>query len=467
MIHRRAGRLRGGLLTLLTGACLLGTMPAHAAIAGGPISLDGSLGRAPYSIRVPARWNGTLILYSHGYVIPGQPNPAPDVANTPAGEWLAAHGYALAASAYSSTGWAVREGEHDGMALLAYFAAHVGRPSRTIAWGHSLGGLITANLVQRYPGSFAGALPMCGVLGGSVGAWNLQLDAAFAFKTLLAPRLPLAVVGIRSPLLNLVTAGRALTAAQRTAAGRARLSLVAALSGVPGWYDPSAPAPTDQATRERAQYQWLSTIDLPFFFALRADIEARAGGNPSWNTGVDYAAQLAASSQRAEVRALYRQAGLSLDADLGTLRAAPRIAANAKAVRYLRRYTIFDGSLGLPVLTLHTTGDGLVPVSDERAYASVVGAAGHAALLRQAYIARAGHCTFTDAEMLAAFQALLHRLDTGRWDGVAEPAALERRARALQANLTAEHLDPGAAPPAYIPFGPDPFPRPYDERTAP
>jgi len=96
----------------------------------------------------------------------------------------------------------------------------------------------------------------------------------------------------------------------------------------------------------------------------------------------------------------------------------------------------------------------------------VVGAAGHAALLRQAYIARAGHCTFTDAEMLAAFQALLHRLDTGRWDGVAEPAALERRARALQADLTAEHLDPGAAPPAYIPFSLDPFPRPYDSRSA-
>ena len=289
MIQKRAGCLRGALLTLLTGACLLGTVPARTAAASGPISLSGSLGDAPYTIRVPARWNGTLILYSHGYVIPGQPNPAPEVADTPTGEWLLAHGYALAASAYSGTGWAVREGERDGMALLAYFAAHVRRPARVIAWGHSLGGLITADLVQRYPGSFAGALPMCGVVGGSVGAWNLQLDAAFAFKTLLAPRLPLAVVGIRSPLLNLVTAGRALTAAQRTAAGRARLSLVAALSGVPGWYDPSAPAPTDLAARERAQYRWLSTIDLPFFFALRADIEARAGGNPSWNTGVDYA----------------------------------------------------------------------------------------------------------------------------------------------------------------------------------
>ena len=71
MIHRRAGRLRGGLLTLVAGACLLGTVPARTAIAGGPISLRGSLGGAPYTIRVPARWNGTLILYSHGYVIPG------------------------------------------------------------------------------------------------------------------------------------------------------------------------------------------------------------------------------------------------------------------------------------------------------------------------------------------------------------------------------------------------------------
>jgi hypothetical protein len=34
---------------------------------------------ASYLIEVPANWNGTLFLYSHGYVVPGSPNPAQDV----------------------------------------------------------------------------------------------------------------------------------------------------------------------------------------------------------------------------------------------------------------------------------------------------------------------------------------------------------------------------------------------------
>src|SRR5437016_12180765 len=34
---------------------------------------------ATYLIEVPGNWNGTLFLYSHGYVLPGSSNPALDV----------------------------------------------------------------------------------------------------------------------------------------------------------------------------------------------------------------------------------------------------------------------------------------------------------------------------------------------------------------------------------------------------
>ena len=34
------------------------------------------LDHATYLIEVPENWNGTLFLYSHGYVFPGDPNPA-------------------------------------------------------------------------------------------------------------------------------------------------------------------------------------------------------------------------------------------------------------------------------------------------------------------------------------------------------------------------------------------------------
>ena len=66
-----------------------------------------------------------------------------------------------------------------------------------------MGGLISAGLVQNYPGRFSGALPMCGILAGSVGICNEFLDSAVAFKTLLAAGSGLQVVNITDPDTNL------------------------------------------------------------------------------------------------------------------------------------------------------------------------------------------------------------------------------------------------------------------------
>ena len=107
-------------------------------------------------------------------------------------------GLALAGSSYAHTGWAYEEGLLDQIAVLDIFNQAFGTPSRTIAWGHSLGGMITAGLIQRYPDRFDAALPMCGVLTGGVATWNSALDSAFAFKTLLAPGTGLQVVHTRN-----------------------------------------------------------------------------------------------------------------------------------------------------------------------------------------------------------------------------------------------------------------------------
>ncbi|HKW69246.1 MAG TPA: prolyl oligopeptidase family serine peptidase, partial [Candidatus Dormibacteraeota bacterium] len=131
---------------------------------------------ATYLIEVPSPWNGTLLLYSHGYVRPGSPNPAFDVGDPGTRAFLLSQGFALAGSSYATTGWALKDAFIDQIATLDTFAALVGKPKRTIAWGHSLGGIITAGLLQRNPGRFDAALPMCGVLAGGVGVWNEGLD---------------------------------------------------------------------------------------------------------------------------------------------------------------------------------------------------------------------------------------------------------------------------------------------------
>ena len=433
---------------------------------------------ATYEIQCPAgSWNGTVFLYSHGYVVPGSPNPAQDVGDPVTGAWLLGHGYALAGSSYAATGWAIQQALPDQIGTLNVFRATYGRPRQTIAWGHSLGGIITAGLIQRYPSLFTAALPMCGVLSGGVATWNTALDSEFAFQQLLAPSVGLQVVNINNPAANLGIAEKAAAEAQATPAGQARLALAAALGDTPGWFTSLSPEPasTDYAAQEANQYLWDSEVDFPFVFDFRANLEQDAGGNPSWTTGVNFASQLRKSADYAEVVALYKAAGLSLRSDLRTLNHATGISADPKAVAYLASNISFDGQLSMPVLTLHTTGDGLVVPENEQAYAAVVRKAGNSRLLREVFVSRAGHCAFTPAETIAAVQVLLNRISTGQWDASAlQPASMNSAAAALGPEYNIFSAQNGTCPagapvdgvcataPAYIQYRPARYLRPFD-----
>jgi hypothetical protein len=166
-----------------------------------------------------------------------------------------------------------------------------------------------------------------------------------------------------------------------------------------------------------------------------------------------------------EVRALYKAAGLNLTADLHELNAAPRISADPAAVRYLSDNISFNGQLSIPVLTMHTTGDGLVVPENEQAYRTIVRWEGNAALLRQVFVHRAGHCAFTPAETITAASMLLTRLRTGRWDDSAlHPASLNARARALGPTYNVFESGSGlvATAPKFVSYTPAPYLRPYD-----
>ena len=447
-------------LALLPGTASAGTTTV---ISGTTTEASGLVSN--YLIEVPSPWNGTLVLYSHGYSFGppfGAPAPqaAPDAGDKTTHDWLLANGYAIAGSSYATTGWALQQAFQDQIAVLDVFKSKGYNATRTIAWGHSLGGMITAGLVQLFPNRFDGALPMCGVVAGGPGVWNQGLDSEFAFLTLQAPgAFKLSGFTAADVGTNFSNATKAFNAAQATPQGRARIALSAALADVPGWFAPASPEPaaTDYAAQEANQLAWDNNPDLFFGFFGRFELELRAGGNFSWNTGVDYRVQLSHSSDRAEVAALYAAAGLDLNADLDTLNAAPRISANPAAVNYVTNFITYNGNLGIPVLTMHTTGDGLVEVTDENTYASVVRSAGDNSMLRQVFVHRAGHCTFTPAETITAFKTLLHRLDTGRWEDSTNPASMNAQATGLGSSFN-------AAPASFIDFQPDKFLRPFDVR---
>lgn len=393
---------------------------------------DGSTFKA----EVPPDWNGTLLLYSHGYVPPFVPNPpAEDAGNRAVADHLLAEGFALAGSSYASNGWAVEDALRDQIDLLDRFDDRFGEPRRTIAWGHSMGGMISAGLVQRNPRRFDGALPFCGILAGGVGLWNQNLDLQYAIKTLLSadpdpavsvPASQLQLVHITNWQTNVALANAAITAAQATPRGRARLALAAALFNLPDWYEVGTerPARENYTARQQNQFRALQ-FQLAFIFGFRAELEQRAGGNPSWNVGVDYGRMLARSGMRELALALYRQTGLDLRRDLRLLERAPRVRSDLKATAYLIRNIVYDGRVRVPVLTVHTTADGLVVSPHQTAYRDAVRRAGRARLLEQLYVDRPGHCSFSDAETLAALDVLLERLDRGRWPSDRDSAFVE------------------------------------------
>jgi pimeloyl-ACP methyl ester carboxylesterase len=393
-----------------------GAQPPGARNAVAVRSVDGTLASgALWSARIPASWNGTLLLYSHGYAPVVR---APDRAPRGLEPWLLAHGYALAASSYSAGGWALAEAVPDQIATLDAFAAQIGAPKRTIAWGNSMGGLVTVALAEEQPARLSGALPSCGSIAGSLGMMNMALDGAFAFKTLLAPNSAIELVHITDDRANAERVKNVLAQALTTPAGRARLALASALAQMPDWTDPQSTEPA--ANDLEAQLQQSAKSFAMGVFLPRTDQEQRAGGAFSWNTDVDYRKQLAFSGRSAWVNALYRKAGLSLAKDLAHLNATPRVTADPAAVAYMRKNYAPSGRLAVPMLSYHTIGDGMTMVTLQSAYEAMVHDAGQGQNLRTAWIRGAGHCTFTSAEHVAALQALENRIDSGRWQTSAD-----------------------------------------------
>jgi hypothetical protein len=405
---------------------------------------------------VPSPWNGTLLLYSHGY---GQTTPAdsPDPGTQQA---LLNEGYALAGSSYDPTGslWQMGSAVRDQFETLADVEQTVlpSRPKQVIAVGTSMGGLISSIEAEQSYGRLDGALTTCGIVAGGEQLGNYQLDGEYALDQLLADG-AVQLVNFSGPngATDSVNSANELdaaaTAAQLTPAGQARLALAMALLNTTTWsVDPGAvpPAPNDYAGQELQEFDTDFGAPAPFPVMVfietgRQQIELAAGGNPNWTAGVNFARLVYQSSYLPQIEALYRAAGLDLNADLRTLNEHADIKASIPAERRMVQTSDNTGRLQVPELDLKTIADQLVPVQQENFYAHTVAAAGRSYLLRQAYVEAQSHCNFTSAELVAGVHAIQYRIDTRRWGDVWTPAAL---------NASASSLNLGAT--AFIPYQP-------------
>jgi hypothetical protein len=438
-------------------AAVLALVAVPAAQASGSTSYSGSTADGgSWVADVPTTWNGTLILYSHGFG-PVQAADAPDSSTKQA---LLNMGYALAGSSEApptASWWTLGSALRDQFETLQDVRADLpSAPRKVIAFGTSMGGLISALEDENAGGRINGALSTCGIVAGGIQLNNYQLDGEYTMVRLLGDGAPTKLVHFTSPVDGLATAKTLDTlaqTAQESASGRARLALAMALMNVATWAPGEAmPAPHDYATQEQEQYAVqfsvpssgppLSAMDFVEF--ARYYLEAASGGNGSWTAGVNFERLLGKSPYAPEVSALYRQAGLSLRSDLATLTANANIHADPNAIAWLEQTSVPTGELQVPELDMHTIADQLVPVQQENYYRHTVHRSGTSELLRQAYVERQSHCNFTPAELVAGVLAVQHRIDTGHWGDVAEANRLNRIAERLGLGASAFiHYNPG------------------------
>jgi pimeloyl-ACP methyl ester carboxylesterase len=236
------------------GAPIVSSANAATACAPGATcegALEGSLGVSPYTIKMPEKFNGTVLLYSHGYRFSGPipaafagtsipSDPAYDRITNPAfapfgsqvgyrannlasvapsdvvAANLLAQGYALAGAGYARQGWAAAEGVEAGENLIKYInGGGIANTKKIMVWGNSLGGLISQTIAERNPRKVAGSLPSCGVMEGPVQAFSSAMTLMYTWKTLVAPTLKVAnysagPAGYTEALTDLGTVGQIL-----------------------------------------------------------------------------------------------------------------------------------------------------------------------------------------------------------------------------------------------------------------
>ena len=320
----------------------------------------------------PAAWNRSLIVYLHGYTNPSEPVALPK--NGAIRDSLLARGYAVAASSFSSNGFAVPEGMRESDALREVFEERVGHPRRTYLFGQSLGGLIGLLLTQQRARPYDGSFLVCGIVGGSKAEVQYISDIRVLFDTVYPGVLPgdlehstpitdpnAQIVG---PVVRAVTAnpqglGIIQSLAREKLPGNNGNELVASLVNVIG-----------------------------FSMQGGSDLFARTGStsffeNATWT----YSSAALPPALVADINARVR-----------------RYTRAPEAALFLDQFGEPSPTLRIPLMTLHTSRDPVVPATHEDRLAQVI----TSPLLIQRRVDRYGHVAFSAGELMVHFNDLVN-----------------------------------------------------------
>jgi len=347
---------------------------------------------ALYCITMPppppyGAWNGDLVIFAHGYVAVNKPLEIPwsqmlfsdgmgGVISMPV--LINSLGYAFATTSYSQNGLAVQQGILDILDLIEVFIAEVGDPARIYLVGASEGGLVTTLAIERHPTAFTGGLATCGPIGdfrGQVDYWgDFRVIFDYMIDSPTLDVLPGTAVNIPKSLMakwNLFYAPRVADALTANPFGTQQLFSVTGAA-----FDAANPLTMGETTLGVLWYNVFATQD-----AVR-----KLGGQPFDNRERVYSGSINDSLLNASVK---------------------RFKAKPAALEEIANAYETSGIILRPLVTMHTSGDPIVPSWHQEKYELKVAANNPLSPFYSMMIERYGHCSFTLAEMLTGFGALV------------------------------------------------------------
>ncbi|MFC6646708.1 alpha/beta hydrolase [Granulicella cerasi] len=341
----------------------------------GPLGLTevGVLTGAPYRIDIPADWNGSLVVFYHGY---SMTNVTFHIAERLGGQqapFLERH-YAVIQSGYSQPGWALPQAYPETEALRRYFVKRYGQPKETYVSGGSMGGALTMVTLELNPKPYMGGLDLC----GAVGPTYVSFDRRFAMRAAFDFYFP----NVMPSLLNVPD--------DYIANNAERDKVMAALKK-----DPKSAEIMRHLLTVHTDTGVASNI--AYFTYVVADMIRRSGGNPFDNRNYIYTGTTPGDSHM----------------DYALNDGVKRYAAEPKAREYLLRHYTPSGRLTKPMLAVHTVYDPIIPASTLMLYNQQVELEGFGDNLVQQYVRSEGHCNINGAEELRAFDELVEWVHHG------------------------------------------------------
>jgi pimeloyl-ACP methyl ester carboxylesterase len=342
--------------------------------------VDGTLEHgALYQICFPSSWNGDMVLYAHGHVPASRPLALPNdqVGGLSIAATINGLGYAYGTTSYRRNGLLGPEGVDDLVELEATIRRlYRPDPGRTVLVGVSEGGMVAGLAAERRPDVFEGALSACGPVGSLRGQLDYFVDFRVVFDYLFPGVIPGTAIAVPEEVVDrweqIYAPAVVLALALNPAAARELVRI----TGAP-------------VEREDVAAIAVTSVSILWYNVVgTADAHQRLGGQPFDNTQRVYT-------------------GSSDDAALNA--GVARFTADAAALSAMNEFET-TGQLQVPVVTLHTTGDPIVPFRQQALYAAKVGGTGSSSRLTQIEVERYGHCSFEAAEVLTAFSNLMGRV---------------------------------------------------------